>query len=56
MLYLQNLDQLAIHVGLTSDVKGRVMPDKKEQDMWWAYLAEKPESEWNPPREAKKKN
>jgi len=32
------------------------MPDKKERDMWWAFLAGKPESDWNPPKKAKKQN
>jgi hypothetical protein len=26
------------------------MPEKKERDLWWAYLAGKPESDWNPPK------
>lgn len=25
------------------------MPGKKERDHWWAFLAGKPDSEWNPP-------
>lgn len=29
------------------------MPDKKERDLWWAFLAGKPESEWNPPKQIK---
>ena len=32
------------------------MPDKKERDMWWAFLAGKPESDWNPPKKLKKQN
>ena len=35
---------------------GRVMPDKKERDMWRAFLAGKPESDWNPPKKPKKQN
>ena len=31
------------------------MPDKKERDMWQAFLAGKPESDWNPPTKPKKK-
>ena len=31
------------------------MPDKKERDMWWAFLAGKPESDWNPPKKSKAK-
>jgi hypothetical protein len=26
------------------------MPDKKERDLWWGFLAGKPESDWNPPK------
>ena len=29
------------------------MPEKKERDLWWAYLAGKPESDWNPPKKPK---
>lgn len=29
------------------------MPDKKERDLWWGYLAGKPESDWNPPKQPK---
>lgn len=29
------------------------MPDKKERDLWWAFLAGRPESEWNPPKKPK---
>ena len=32
------------------------MPDKKERDMWWAFLAGKPESDWNPPKKPKKQS
>lgn len=32
------------------------MPDKKERDMWRAFLAGKPESDWNPPKKPKKQN
>lgn len=26
------------------------MPDKRERDLWWAFLAGRPEADWNPPR------
>jgi hypothetical protein len=26
------------------------MPDKRERDLWWAFVEGKPESEWNPPK------
>lgn len=29
------------------------MPETKERDLWWAFLAGKPETEWNPPRKPK---
>jgi hypothetical protein len=29
------------------------MPDKKERDCWWAFLAGRPESDWNPPKKTK---
>ena len=29
------------------------MPDKKERDLWWVFLAGRPESEWNPPKKPK---
>ena len=32
------------------------MPDKKERDMWRAFLAGKPELDWNPPKKPKKQN
>ncbi|RDB22542.1 hypothetical protein Hypma_009989 [Hypsizygus marmoreus] len=32
----------------------RLIPDKKERDSWWAYLAGKPESDWNPSKHSKK--
>lgn len=30
------------------------MPDKKDRDSWWAFLAGMPESDWNPPKKVKK--
>lgn len=29
------------------------MPDKKERDLWWAFLSGRPEREWNPPKKPK---
>jgi hypothetical protein len=26
------------------------MPDKRERDLWWAFIAGRPESDWNPPK------
>ncbi|KAL0949329.1 hypothetical protein HGRIS_009403 [Hohenbuehelia grisea] len=31
------------------------MPQKKERDLWWAFLLGKPESEWDPPKRPKNK-
>jgi len=31
------------------------MPEKKDRDMWWAFLSGKPESEWNPCKKARGK-
>lgn len=31
------------------------MPEKKDRDMWWAFLSGKPESEWNPSKKARSK-
>lgn len=33
----------------------KVMPDKKERDLWWKFLAGLPESDWNPPKKPSKK-
>lgn len=29
------------------------MPDKKDRDLWWAFLSGRPEREWNPPKKPK---
>jgi hypothetical protein len=29
------------------------MPDKKDRDLWWAFLSGRPEEEWNPPKKPK---
>jgi hypothetical protein len=29
------------------------MPDMRERDLWWAFLAGRPESDWNPPKKLK---
>ena len=31
----------------------KIMPDKKERDLWWAFLSGRPEREWNPPKKSK---
>jgi Survival motor neuron (SMN) interacting protein 1 (SIP1) len=50
----QNVNQPTIYVHLTPEKECRkLMPEKKERDLWWAFLAGKPESDWNPPKEPK---
>lgn len=41
-----------MHIG--PDEFSKVMPDKKERDLWWKFLAGLPEPEWNPPKKPKK--
>ncbi|CCM05565.1 uncharacterized protein FIBRA_07792 [Fibroporia radiculosa] len=31
----------------------KVIPDKKERDLWWAFLRGRPSSEWDPPKQVK---
>ncbi|KAG6821549.1 hypothetical protein H0H93_000058 [Arthromyces matolae] len=31
----------------------RLLPDKKERELWWYFLAGRPESDWNPPKKPK---
>jgi hypothetical protein len=31
----------------------KIMPDKKDRDCWWAFLAGQPEADWNPPKKPK---
>ncbi|KAF8165513.1 hypothetical protein B0H34DRAFT_671336 [Crassisporium funariophilum] len=52
--FRKNLDQPTIHVGPADDVSYRMMPEKKDRELWWAFLAGRPESEWNPPRKSKR--
>ena len=50
----QNVDQPTIHVQSRPEKEShRLMPEKKERDLWWAFLAGKPESDWNPPKKHK---
>src|ERR1700733_7803407 len=46
----QNMNQPTIYVQLPQKALHKLMPEKKERDLWWAYLAGKPESDWNPPK------
>jgi hypothetical protein len=46
----QNVIQPTIHIHIPQNAKRKIMPDKKERDCWWAFLAGQPESDWNPPK------
>lgn len=48
----QNSTQPTIHVHIP-DSSTKLIPDKKERDLWWAFLAGRRESEWNPPKKPK---
>ncbi|KAI1786655.1 hypothetical protein LXA43DRAFT_1032771 [Ganoderma leucocontextum] len=50
--FRKNSVQPTIHVHIP-DSSAKLMPDKKERDLWWAFLAGRPESEWNPPKKPK---
>ena len=49
----QNLAQPTTQIG-PSEPTQLLMPDKKDRDMWWAFLCGKPSSEWIPRRKSKK--
>ncbi|EAU84635.2 hypothetical protein CC1G_00154 [Coprinopsis cinerea okayama7 len=51
----KNFNQPTIFVGPAHEAHRKYMPDKKERDMWWAYLEGKPESEWNIPKSQSKR-
>ncbi|KAG5651382.1 hypothetical protein H0H81_008881 [Sphagnurus paluster] len=47
--FRKNLVQPTIDVALPPQGEHRrLMPDKKERELWWGFLAGKPESDWNP--------
>ncbi|KAF5388052.1 hypothetical protein D9615_000568 [Tricholomella constricta] len=47
--FRKNMNQPTIGVPFTpQNVHRRLMPEKKERDLWWGFLAGKPESDWNP--------
>ncbi|KAI0650217.1 hypothetical protein C8Q79DRAFT_900011 [Trametes meyenii] len=50
--FRKNSVQPTIHVHIP-DPSSKPIPDKKERDLWWMYLAGHPESEWNPPKKPK---
>ena len=48
------MNQPTIHTQSRAETEHhRIIPEKKERDLWWAYLAGKPESDWNPPKKSK---
>ncbi|KAG1907001.1 uncharacterized protein F5891DRAFT_1099835 [Suillus fuscotomentosus] len=52
--FRKNIAQPTIHVHIDPHGSRKVMPDKKERDLWWSFLAGSPESDWNPPKKTKK--
>ncbi|KAH9927173.1 uncharacterized protein BXZ73DRAFT_49051 [Epithele typhae] len=50
--FRKNSVQPTIHIHIP-DSSAKSTPDKKERDLWWAFLAGRPESEWNPPKKQK---
>ncbi|KAG0709817.1 survival motor neuron interacting protein 1-domain-containing protein [Suillus ampliporus] len=50
----KNIAQPTIHVHIDPHGSHKAMPDKKERDLWWTFLAGSPESDWNPPKKPKK--
>jgi hypothetical protein len=43
--------QSTIYVHGSKDSAQDVMPDKRERDLWWAFIEGRPESDWNPPKQ-----
>ncbi|KAJ7590883.1 survival motor neuron interacting protein 1-domain-containing protein [Mycena floridula] len=54
--FRKNMRQPTIHVPILQTDHQKLMPDKNERDLWWAFLEGKPESEWNPPKQSKPKS
>ncbi|KII94944.1 hypothetical protein PLICRDRAFT_96767 [Plicaturopsis crispa FD-325 SS-3] len=51
MRFRKNTIQPTIGVRYTPhEPNDKLMPDKKERDLWWAFLAGRPASDWNPPK------
>ena len=46
---MQNMTLAALNVDSSRDAPHKLMPDKRERDRWWAFIAGKPEVDWNPP-------
>ncbi|KAJ3518077.1 hypothetical protein NLJ89_g95 [Agrocybe chaxingu] len=54
--FRKNFSQPTIHVGPANEPTRRLMPDKKDRDLWWEFLSGKPESQWAPPKVSKAKS
>ncbi|TFK92826.1 hypothetical protein K466DRAFT_538980 [Polyporus arcularius HHB13444] len=50
--FRKNSTQPTIHIHMPNS-SSKMMPDRKERDLWWAFFAGRPESEWNPPKKPK---
>lgn len=52
--FRKNTIQPTIHVRIPEKKpKQKLMPDKNERDLWWEFIAGKPEAVWNPPKKVK---
>ncbi|CAA7260023.1 unnamed protein product [Cyclocybe aegerita] len=54
--FRKNFSQPTIHVGPASEPTRRLMPDKRDRDLWWEFLSGKPESQWAPLKASKAKS
>ncbi|EIW82357.1 hypothetical protein CONPUDRAFT_103424 [Coniophora puteana RWD-64-598 SS2] len=52
--FRKNIVQPTNHVQLEIASSQKLMPDKKERDLWWKFLAGRPHDEWNPAKRSKK--
>ncbi|PPR04048.1 hypothetical protein CVT24_010623 [Panaeolus cyanescens] len=53
--FRKNFDQPTLRIGPAVELSQRLMPAKKERDLWWAFICGQPESHWNPSRNKKSK-
>ncbi|KZT29346.1 hypothetical protein NEOLEDRAFT_1056217 [Neolentinus lepideus HHB14362 ss-1] len=52
--FRKNFAQPTIHIRLPEKkLKQKLMPDKNERDLWWEFIAGRPEAVWNPPKKPK---
>ncbi|KAG6812991.1 hypothetical protein H0H92_014922 [Tricholoma furcatifolium] len=51
--FRKNLNQPTINISPLPSNEPKILPDKKERDLWWGFLAGKPERDWNPPKQPK---